>query len=41
MKKVLPYVMLHAIFLIYSLAGVISKTAAGKNFLSFEWIVYS
>lgn len=40
MKKALPYIMLHAIVLIYSLGTVCSKTAASKEFLSFEWFLF-
>lgn len=40
MKKVLPYIVLHAIILIYSLGGICSKTAASKEFMSFEWILF-
>lgn len=39
MKKALPYIVLQFIILIFSLSGVCSKTAAQKEFLSFEWIV--
>ncbi len=39
MKKILPFIILHAIVLMYSLTGIFSKTAAGKDFLSFEWIM--
>lgn len=39
MKKVLPFILLHAIIFIYSLGGICSKTAASKDFLSLEWIM--
>ncbi|MBR5088774.1 MAG: EamA family transporter [Ruminiclostridium sp.] len=39
MKKIMPYIILHAIVFIYSLGGICSKTAATKDFLSFEWIL--
>ena len=40
MKKAIPYIVLHLIILIYSLGGICSKTAASKDFLSFEWILF-
>ena len=40
MKKVLPYIALHVIILIYSFSGICSKTAASKDFLSFEWLLF-
>ena len=40
MKKVLPYIALHVVILIYSLSGICSKTAASKEFLSFEWMLF-
>ncbi|MCR4779496.1 MAG: transporter [Ruminiclostridium sp.] len=40
MKKLLPYLVLHLIIFIYTLGGICSKTAAGKEFLSFEWIFF-
>ena len=40
MKKLLPYIVLQMIILIYSLGGICSKTAASKEFLSFEWILF-
>ncbi|MBP5606540.1 MAG: EamA family transporter [Ruminiclostridium sp.] len=40
MKKILPYIVLHIIIFIYSLGGICSKIASGKEFLSFEWIFF-
>lgn len=40
MKKVLPYIALHVVILIYSFSGICSKTAASKDFLSFEWLLF-
>ncbi len=37
--KIVPYILLHLIIFIYSLGGICSKTAASKDFLSFDWIV--
>lgn len=39
MKKILPFIVLHLIVFIYSLAGMTSKLASGKDFFSFEWIL--
>lgn len=39
MKKALPYLLLQLIVLFYSIVGICSKTAAGKEFLSPEWIL--
>lgn len=40
MKKVKPYLILHIILLFYSLGGICSKTAASKNFLSYEFCLF-
>lgn len=40
MKKVLPYIVLHIIILLYSLGGICSKIASSKDFLSLEWIFF-
>ena len=40
MKKLLPYIVLQMIILIYSLGGICSKMASSKDFLSFEWILF-
>ena len=40
MKKIKPYLILHIILLFYSLGGICSKTASGKEFLSFEFILF-
>lgn len=40
MKKLLPYIVLQMIILIYSLGGICSKMASSKDFLSFEWIFF-
>lgn len=40
MKKVKPYFFLHLILLFYSLSGICSKTASGKQFLSFEFFLF-
>ncbi len=40
MKKILPYLILHIITLIYSLGSICSKIASSKDFLSFEWILF-
>lgn len=37
MKKIKPYIMLHLLLMLYSFSGIFSKTASGKEFLSFEW----
>ena len=37
-KKLLPYIALNIIVFLYSLGGICSKTAASKEFLSFEWM---
>ena len=34
------YLLLHIIILMYSLSGICSKSAASKEFLSFEWIMF-
>lgn len=39
MKKVMPYISLNAIVLIYSFGSIFSKIAANKTFLSLEWCV--
>lgn len=39
MKKILPYIALHAIVMINTLGGVCSKTAASKKFMSTEWCI--
>ncbi len=39
LKSVKPYIFLHLILLLNSFAGICSKTAAGKPFFSFEWIL--
>ncbi len=38
MKKMLPYIILHLIILLYSVGNIFSKIAATKPFLSTEWI---
>ena len=38
MNKIKPYIILHLILLMNSVGGIFSKTAAAKQFLSFEWI---
>lgn len=40
MKKIKPYIILHLIILFNSLGGICSKTAAGKEFLSFEFCLF-
>lgn len=40
MKKLKPYLILNLIILFYSLGGICSKTASGKPFLSFEFILF-
>jgi len=40
MKKIFPYILLHAIIILYSLGGICSKAAASKDFMSFEWILF-
>lgn len=35
-----PYLILNLILLFYSLSGICSKTASGKQFLSFEFILF-
>lgn len=40
MKKLKPYLILNLILLFYSLGGICSKTASGKPFLSFEFILF-
>lgn len=40
MKKIKSYIVLHLILLFYSLCGVCSKTAASKEFLSFEFCLF-
>lgn len=40
MKKVFPYIMLHAIIILYSLASICSKVASSKEFMSLEWILF-
>ncbi len=37
MKKFKHYIFLHMILIFYSLGGICSKTAAGKEFLSFDF----
>ncbi len=39
MKKILPYIFLHIIILIYSLSSICSKMAASKEFLSLQWTI--
>ena len=36
MKKIKPYLFLNLILFLYSMGGVCSKIAAGKEFLSFK-----
>ena len=38
-KKLMPFIALHVLVFLYSLGGICSKTAASKEFLSFEWIL--
>ncbi len=38
-SKYKPYILLHLILLFNSVGGICSKTAAGKPFLSLEWIL--
>lgn len=40
MKTLKPYLILNLIILFYSLGGICSKTASGKQFLSFEFILF-
>lgn len=40
MKKIKPYLILHLIILFNSLGGICSKTAAGKEFLSFDFFLF-
>lgn len=40
MKKIKPYLILNLILLFYSLGGICSKIASGKQFLSFEFILF-
>ena len=40
MTKIKPYVILNIILLIYSFGGICSKTAASKDFLSFEFCLF-
>lgn len=40
MKMLKPYLILNLILLFYSLSGICSKTASGKQFLSFEFILF-
>lgn len=40
MKTLKPYLILNLILLFYSLSGICSKTASGKQFLSFEFILF-
>lgn len=40
MKRIRPYIILHAILLLYSLSGICSKTAAGREFLSPGFIIF-
>lgn len=40
MKKIKPYIILHLILLFYSLGGIFSKAAAGKEFLSLEFCLF-
>lgn len=37
MKKTKYFILLHLLLLMYSCCGIFSKTAAEKEFLSFEW----
>lgn len=39
-KSALPYIMLHLLLLVYSCCGILSKTAASKDFLSVEWCFF-
>lgn len=39
MKKIKPYLMLHLIILLYSMSGILSKTASGKPFLTLDFIL--
>lgn len=40
MKKFKPYIILHLILMLYSISGICSKTASGKEFLSFEFCLF-
>lgn len=40
MKNIKTYLILNLILLFYSLGGICSKTASGKPFLSFEFILF-
>ncbi|MCM1125228.1 MAG: transporter [Lachnospiraceae bacterium] len=43
MKRKIPWknlLMLQAVFLIYSISSVVSKIASGKEFLSFEFLLF-
>lgn len=40
MKKITYYLSFHLLLLFFSLGGVFSKTAAGKEFLSFEFFLF-
>ncbi|MBO6232245.1 MAG: EamA family transporter [Ruminiclostridium sp.] len=39
MKKIVPYIVLHAVMAVCSVGGICSKMAASKEFLSPEWIL--
>ena len=39
MNKIKTFILLHFIILLYSLGGLLSKTAAGEQFLSLKWML--
>lgn len=39
-KRVFAYILLHVIFLLYSVSGICSKIAAGEVFFSFKFFVF-
>lgn len=40
MKKIRPYIVLHILIFSLSIGGVLAKTAASKDFLSLEFILF-
>lgn len=40
MKKIKPYLILHLLLIFISLGSICSKIASGKQFLSFEFILF-
>jgi len=39
-KKIKPYLFLHLTIMVCSVGGIFSKTAASKDFLSFEFLLF-